>query len=162
MSACMSDGVSEADRIWALSPGHAEHEKVGWLLLTIFTTTIYGAMCCMFGSPTPVTRFFTFHARYLFDLVGTISRDRLGAARVPAKTPALVAPWQMPQYRSPRTAPSRSKDMVHTSIAGAQHPAMISRTLIWHHSHYWEVPLRGRRWLQPTRHSSWRPMMLLW
>ena len=47
---------------------------------------------------------------------------------MPAKTPALVAPWQMPHYRSPRTAPSRSKDMVLTSIAGAQHPAMISRT----------------------------------
>ena len=47
---------------------------------------------------------------------------------MPAETPALVAPWQMPHYWSPRTAPSRSKDMVLTSIAGAQHPAMISRT----------------------------------
>ena len=80
---------------------------------------------------------------------------------VPVRTGALVAPWQMPHYWSPRTAPSGSKDMVLTSIAGAQHPAMISRTLIWHHSHYWEVPLRGRRWLQPTRHSSWRSTALL-
>ena len=41
---------------------------------------------------------------------------------MPAKTPALVAPWQMPHDRATRTAPSGSKDMVPTSIAGAQHP----------------------------------------
>ena len=62
--------------------------------------------------------FFTFHARYLFDLVRTFPRDRLGAARARQDHGALVAPWQMPQYRSPRTAPSRSREKVRTSLAG--------------------------------------------
>ena len=34
---------------------------------------------------------------------------------VPVRTGALLAPWRVHRYRSPRTAPSRSKDMVHKS-----------------------------------------------
>ena len=41
---------------------------------------------------------------------------------VPARTGALLAPWRVRRYRATRTAPSGSKDMVPTSIAGAQHP----------------------------------------
>lgn len=83
--------------------------------------------CCTYGSVTPVTK--TSLATRAIDSILWVPFLAIGwELCVPAKTPALVAPWQMPHYRSPRTAPSRSKDMVPTSIAGAQHPAMISRT----------------------------------
>ena len=39
---------------------------------------------------------------------------------VPVRTCTLVAPWRVCRYRSPRTAPSRSRDKAATSIAGAQ------------------------------------------
>ena len=116
--------------------------------------------CCMHSSPTPVTH--SSLATRAICLILWVPFLAIGwELCVPVRTDALLAPWRVRRYRSPRTAPSRSEDMVPTSIAGAQHPAMISRTLIWHHSYYWEVPLRGRRWLQPTRHSSWRSMALL-
>ena len=41
---------------------------------------------------------------------------------MPVRTCALLAPWRVHRYRATRTAPSGSKDMVRTSIAGAQHP----------------------------------------
>ena len=62
---------------------------VGQVLYQVDHTTA----CCTRGSPTPVTRFFTCDARYLFDLVRTFPRDRLGAvrARPDRHTPCTVA-----------------------------------------------------------------------
>ena len=98
----------------------------------------------MFGSPTPVTH--SSLATRAICLILWVPFLAIGwEQRVPVRTCTLLAPSRVCRYRSLRTAPSRSRGKVPTSLAGAQHPAMISRTLIWHHSHYWEVPLLTAR-----------------
>ena len=51
----------------------------------------------MHSSPTPVTRFFTCDARYLFNFVRTFSLDRLGAVRAhqDRRTPCTMTSAQI-------------------------------------------------------------------
>ena len=75
--------------------------------------------CCTYGSVTPVTKTslrdtpIYLSLRVPFLAIGW-------ELCVPVRTDALVAPWRVRRYRSPRTAPSRSRDKAATSIAGAQ------------------------------------------
>ena len=118
--------------------------------------------CCTYGSATPVTK--------------TSLRDT--PICLILCVPFLAIGWELCACL-PRPRHSSHRGKCHTIGRLAQLPAvqkiwypqvsqehsilaMISRTLVWHHSHYLEVPLRGRRWLQATRRSSWRSTALLW
>ena len=92
-------------------------------------------VACLAHQPTPVTK--TSLRDTPICLILCVPFLAIGwELCVPARTGALLAPWRVHRYRSLRTAPSRSREKVRASLAGAQHPAMISRTLILHHSHY--------------------------
>ena len=76
-------------------------------------------LSCTYGSVTPVTK--TSLRDTPIYLILWQPYIAIGwELCVPVRTCTLVAPWRVCRYRSPRTAPSRSRDKAATSIAGAQ------------------------------------------
>ena len=80
----------------------------------------------MFGSVTPVTDS-SLATRAIYSILCVPFLLIGWVLCAPTRTGALLAPWRVHRYRSLCTAPSRSREKVRTSLAGAQHPAMISR-----------------------------------